>query len=98
MDELHNRGSPRLQFTKDELENDALSKPIARVEKAADKYDAAQKKLKKRYRLKLTREESEAKAQPGGQASGGGTVPGMSASGASRGASSAGTAARSPCV
>ena len=47
MDELHNRGSPRLQFTKDELENDALSKPIARVEKAADKYDAAQKKAEK---------------------------------------------------
>ena len=66
MDELHNRGSPRLQFTKDELENDALSKPIARVEKAADKYDAAQKKLKKRYRLKLTREEGEVKAQPDG--------------------------------
>ena len=48
MDELYNRGSPRLQFTKEELENDALSKPIARVEKAAEKYNAAQKKLKKR--------------------------------------------------
>ena len=66
MDELHNRGSPRLQFTKDELENDTLSKPIARVEKAADKYDAPQKKLKKSYRLKLTREEGEVKAQPDG--------------------------------
>ena len=66
MDELHTRGSPRLQFTKDELENDALSKPIARVEKAADKYDSAQKKLKRRYRLKLTREEREVKAQPDG--------------------------------
>ena len=37
-------------------------------------------------------------AQPSGQASGGGTVPGMSASGASRGASSAGTAASRPFV
>ena len=37
-------------------------------------------------------------AQPAGHWSGGGTVPGMSASGASRGASSAGTAASSPLV
>ena len=36
------------------------------MEKTADKYDAAQKKLKKRYRLKLTREEGEVKAQPDG--------------------------------
>ena len=58
MDEHHNRGSPRLQFTKEELENDALSRPIARAEKAADKADAARKKLKKHYRLKLSREEA----------------------------------------
>ena len=58
MDEHHNRGSPRLQFTKEELENDALSRPIARAEKAADKADAARKKLKKHYRLKLSREET----------------------------------------
>ena len=67
MDEQHNRGSPRLQFTKEELENDALSRPIARVEETAARYDAAQKKLKKHYRLKLTREESEVKAQPDGR-------------------------------
>ena len=58
MEEHRNRGSPRLQFTKEELENDALSRPIAKAEKAADKYDAARKKLKKQYRLKLAREES----------------------------------------
>ena len=56
MDEYRNRGSPRLQFTREELENDALSRPIAKVEKAADKYEAARKKLKKK-RLRLVREE-----------------------------------------
>ena len=58
MDEYRNRGSPRLQFTREELENDALSRPIAKVEKAADKYEAARKKLKKK-RLQLVREEVE---------------------------------------
>ena len=58
MDEYRNRGSPRLQFTREELENDALSRPIAKVEKAADKYEAARKKLKKK-RLRLVREEVE---------------------------------------
>ena len=60
MDEYRNRGSPRLQFTREELENDALSRPIAKVEKAADKYEAARKKLKKK-RLRLVREEVEGK-------------------------------------
>ena len=57
MDTPHNRGSPRLQFSKEELEDSALSKPIAQAQKAADKADAAREKLKKRYRLKLTMEE-----------------------------------------
>ena len=56
MDEYRNRGSPRLQFSKEELENDVLSRPIAKAEKAADKYDAAKKKLNKK-RLRLVREE-----------------------------------------
>lgn len=47
MDEYRNRGSPRLQFTREELENDALSRPIAKVEKAADKYEAAKEKTEK---------------------------------------------------
>ena len=59
MNEQHNRGSPRLQFSKEELENDALSRPIAKAEKAADRYDKARKKLKKHYRLRLSREEAE---------------------------------------
>ena len=58
MDEYRNRGSPRLQFSKEELENDALSRPISKAEKAADKYEAARKKLMKK-RLRLTREETE---------------------------------------
>ena len=41
MDEHRSRGSPRLQFSKEELENDALARPIAKAEKAADKYEAA---------------------------------------------------------
>ena len=59
MDEHRSRGSPRLQFSKEELENDALPRPIAKAEKAADKYEAAQKKLQKGYRIRLTRESRE---------------------------------------
>ena len=60
MDAPRNRGSPRLQFTKEELEDSTLSKPIAKAEKAAGKYEKAKGKLKKRYQLKLSREEMEA--------------------------------------
>ena len=56
MDEHRSRGSPRLQFSKEELENDALARSIAKAEKAADKYEAAQKKMRKGYRIRLTRE------------------------------------------
>ena len=48
MDTPHNRGSPRLQFSKEELEDSVLSKPIAKAQKAADKADAVRDKLKKR--------------------------------------------------
>ena len=41
------RGSPRLLFTKEEAESPALEKPIAKVQKAQKKYDAARKKLVK---------------------------------------------------
>ena len=56
MSEHRNRGSPRLQFSKEELENDALTRPIAKAEKTADKYDAAKQKLRKGHRVRLTRE------------------------------------------
>lgn len=56
MGEHRSCGSPRLQFSKEELENDALTRPIAKAEKAADKYEAAQKKMRKGYRIRLTRE------------------------------------------
>lgn len=59
MDEHRSRGSPRLQFSKEELENDALARSIAKAEKAADKYEAAQKKMRKGYRIRLTRESGE---------------------------------------
>lgn len=59
MDEHRSRGSPRLQFSKEELENDALARSIAKEEKAADKYEAAQKKMRKGYRIRLTRESGE---------------------------------------
>lgn len=56
MSELHNRDSPRLRFSKEELENPKLVKKAEKAEKAADRYGAAKKKLKTR-RLKLTAEE-----------------------------------------
>ena len=59
MEQNRNRGSPRLLFSKEELDNPALSRPAKKVAKAADKYEAAQKKLPTRHRLRLTREEIE---------------------------------------
>lgn len=56
MSELHNRDSPRLRFSKEELENPKLARKAEKAEQAADRYDAAKKKLQKR-RLKLTAEE-----------------------------------------
>ena len=56
MSELHNRDSPRLRFSKEELENPKLAKKAEKAEKAADRYDEAKKTLQKR-RLKLTAEE-----------------------------------------
>ncbi len=41
------RGSPRLLFTKEELESPELEKTVAKVQKAQKKYDSAQKKLMK---------------------------------------------------
>ena len=56
MTETRNRGSPRLHFSKEELENPKLARKAEKAGKAADRYDAAKKKLKTR-RLKLTAEE-----------------------------------------
>ena len=63
MAEEHNRGSPRLQFTKEELEDPTLGKLAQRAEKAADAYDKAEKKLRTKHRLKLTTAEVEADAK-----------------------------------
>ena len=57
MKETNHHDPPRLRFTKEELEDPELARPIAKAEKAADKYEAALKKLKKKRRLKLAREE-----------------------------------------
>lgn len=56
MTETRNRGSPRLRFSKEELENPELAQKAEKAEQAADRYDAAKKKLQTR-RLKLTAEE-----------------------------------------
>ena len=56
MTEPRNRGSPRLRFSKEELENPKLAQKAEKAEQAADRYDAAKKKLQTR-RLKLTAEE-----------------------------------------
>ena len=53
MTEPRNRGSPRLRFSKEELENPELAQKAEKAEQAADRYDAAKKKLQTR-RLKLT--------------------------------------------
>ena len=69
MDEHHNRGSPRLQFTKEELESDTLSRPIVRAEKAADRHNEARKKLK-RKQLRLIREEPDTIPESGRKTAG----------------------------
>lgn len=56
MTEPRNRSSPRLRFSKEELENPKLAQKAEKAEQAADRYDAAKKKLQTR-RLKLTAEE-----------------------------------------
>ena len=56
MTETRNRSSPRLRFSKEELENPELAQKAEKAEQAADRYDAAKKKLQKR-RLKLIAEE-----------------------------------------
>ena len=63
MTDFHNRGSPRLQFTNEERASRALEKPIARAEKAADKAEAARKKLRNKHRLELSVEEVKADRQ-----------------------------------
>lgn len=56
MTETRNRSSPRLRFSKEELENPELAQKAEKAEQAADRYDAAKKKLQTR-RLKLIAEE-----------------------------------------
>lgn len=56
MTETRNLSSPRLRFSKEELENPELAQKAEKAEQAADRYDAAKKKLQTR-RLKLTAEE-----------------------------------------
>ena len=56
MTETHNRDSPRLHFSKEELANPELARKAEKAEQAADRYDAAKEKLQTR-RLKLTAEE-----------------------------------------
>ena len=56
MTETRNLSSPRLRFSKEELENPELAQKAEKAEQAADRYDAAKKELQTR-RLKLTAEE-----------------------------------------
>ena len=56
----HNRGSPRLQFTKEELNDPTLGKYARKAEKAANACDKAEKKLRTKRRLKLAAIETEA--------------------------------------
>ena len=57
-DQENIRGSPRLLFTKEELESPELEKPIAKVQKAQRKVDSMQKKLMKHQRMKADQQPS----------------------------------------
>ena len=57
MDECRIRGSPKLQFTKEELEDSSLAEPVGKPETATDPYDSARKRAKSRYRLNTSKEE-----------------------------------------
>ena len=57
-DQENIRGSPRLLFTKEELESPELEKPIAKVQKAQKKVDSMQKKLMKHQRMKADQQPS----------------------------------------
>lgn len=57
MDELHNRGSPRLQFTNEERTGRALENPITKPEKAARKAITSRHTLKNKQRLTLSADE-----------------------------------------
>ena len=60
MNELRNRDSPRLRFSKEKLENPKLARKAEKAGKAADRYDAAKEKLQtRRLKLKLTVEEGQ---------------------------------------
>ena len=50
------RDSPRLRFSKEELENPKLARKAEKAEQAAERYDHARKKLQT-HRLKLTVQE-----------------------------------------
>ena len=57
-DQENIRGSPRLLFTKEELESPELEKPIAKVQRAQKKVDSMQKKLMKHQRMKVDQQPS----------------------------------------
>ncbi len=59
MDEYRNRGSPRLLFSKEELEKDATVQPAAKAEKTGAQNGTARKKLKKRYAKRPSAEDAE---------------------------------------
>ena len=58
-----NRGSPRLLFTAEERSDPALARAVAKAEKAGDKAESAQKKLKMQRRLMLTAADEAADAK-----------------------------------
>ncbi len=57
MDEHRIRGSPKLQFTKEELEDPVLAEPVGKTETTADLYDTVRKRVNSRYRLKPAKED-----------------------------------------
>ena len=58
MDEYRIRGSPKLQFTREELEDSAFAEPVEKADEAANQPNAAVEK-QNRHRLRLTKEEAD---------------------------------------
>lgn len=79
MEEYPNRSSPRLQFSKEELESSSSAYSIPSTEEAADSHDALRKKLEKRSRLRQATKGSQLQTPPNDTRHEGGSAPFSSA-------------------
>ena len=64
MDEYRNRSSPRLQFSKEELEGEQIASLVTADEEIPDAHDAIREKLRKRPRMRQAPESSLSQQSP----------------------------------